>query len=314
KQPRDKNQQADDKNSQNEPERLIGYFELFRFSDRIDLLLMFAGICCTLLYSIAYNVRLVIFARIAASFVVDLFAKQCVVGQHNTLGISSDNIGCQLYVNTDVFDQRDKLCLPGNNTIRPELPSNMSTVYSYVANELNWLLIIGVVEIFSLFIQYSLFGVFGRRQTSNIRIRLFQVLLQRSITYFDVNKHGEFSVKLFANIELLTKVLGIDLAILTESFISFFVTIILSLIIDWQLTLIILSSLPFIMIGTYGFTKLTTREIINELLTYSNAGQIIQEVFGSLRTVLSLNGQNKCEAKITKMKMTVFSWKLIVYK
>ncbi|CAF2174319.1 unnamed protein product [Rotaria magnacalcarata] len=108
KQPRDKNQQADDKNSQNEPERLIGYFELFRFSDRIDLLLMFAGICCTLLYSIAYNVRLVIFARIAASFVVDLFAKQCVVGQHNTLGISSDNIGCQLYVNTDVFDQRDK--------------------------------------------------------------------------------------------------------------------------------------------------------------------------------------------------------------
>ncbi|CAF1582077.1 unnamed protein product, partial [Rotaria magnacalcarata] len=45
------------------------------------------------------------------------------------------------------------------------------------------------------------------------------------------------------------------------------------------------------MIGTYGFTKLTTREIINELLTYSNAGQIIQEVFGSLRTVLSLNGQ-----------------------
>ncbi|CAM4838112.1 unnamed protein product [Rotaria magnacalcarata] len=190
----------------------------------------------------------------------------------------------------------------------------MSTLYSYVANELNWLLITGVVEFFSLFIQCLLFGVSGRRQTSNIRIRLFQVLLQRSITYFDVNKHGEFSVKLFANIELLNKALGIELATLTESFISFFVTIILSLIIDWQLTLIILSSLPFIMIGTYGFTKLTTREIINELLTYSNAGQIIQEVFGSLRTVLSLNGQNKCEAKITKMKMTVFSWKLIVYK
>ncbi|CAF3902571.1 unnamed protein product [Rotaria sp. Silwood1] len=36
--------------------------------------------------------------------------------------------------------------------------------------------------------------------------------------------------------------------------------------------------------------RLTAKEAMNELMTYSKAGQIVQEVFSSLRTVLSLNG------------------------
>ena len=37
-------------------------------------------------------------------------------------------------------------------------------------------------------------------------------------------------------------------------------------------------------------------ETINEFNSYSKAGQIVQEVFGSIRTVLSLNG-GKFEGK-----------------
>jgi methionine aminopeptidase len=42
----------------------------------------------------------------------------------------------------------------------------------------------------------------------------------------------------------------------------------------------------------YKLLQLAAYEAMNELNAYSKAGQIVQEVFGSLRTVLSLNGAN----------------------
>ena len=46
----------------------------------------------------------------------------------------------------------------------------------------------------------------------------------------------------------------------------------------------------------YELLQFTAKEAVNELMTYSKAGQIVQEVFSSLRTVLSLNG-SKFEQK-----------------
>ncbi|CAF3676748.1 unnamed protein product, partial [Rotaria sordida] len=49
-------------------------------------------------------------------------------------------------------------------------------------------------------------------------------------------------------------------------------------------------TLPVAIGGSFVFSKIIANETINELNTYSKAGQIVQEVFSSLRTVLSLNG------------------------
>jgi len=43
----------------------------------------------------------------------------------------------------------------------------------------------------------------------------------------------------------------------------------------------------FVIVTVHLFTKLTMREAIKEFIAYSKAGQIVQEVFSSLRTVLS---------------------------
>ncbi|CAF4958938.1 unnamed protein product, partial [Rotaria sp. Silwood1] len=48
--------------------------------------------------------------------------------------------------------------------------------------------------------------------------------------------------------------------------------------------------IPLVLGSSFVFSKLTAKEAMNELKTYSKAGQIVQEVFSSLRTVLSLNG------------------------
>lgn len=57
--------------------------------------------------------------------------------------------------------------------------------------------------------------------------------------------------------------MGIELSALIESLLSFFITIILSLVIHWKLTLILLSVLPFVIIGSNAFTKVCSNILIS---------------------------------------------------
>lgn len=66
--------------------------------------------------------------------------------------------------------------------------------------------------------------------------------------------------------------------------------ILIGLLINWKLTLIMMCLIPFVILTVHLFAKVTTREAIKEFIAYAKAGQIVQEVFSSLRTVLSLNG------------------------
>ncbi|CAF1393967.1 unnamed protein product, partial [Didymodactylos carnosus] len=65
---------------------------------------------------------------------------------------------------------------------------------------------------------------------------------------------------------------------------------ILGFIINVKLTLILLCGLPLLLLLSAIFTKLTAHVAINEMNAYSKSGDVAQEVFTSLRTVLAFNG------------------------
>ncbi|CAF1209199.1 unnamed protein product [Rotaria sordida] len=64
---------------------------------------------------------------------------------------------------------------------------------------------------------------------------------------------------------------------------------------------------PLAVGSSFVFSKVSAKETMNELMTYSKAGQIVQEVFSSLRTVLSLNG-SKFEQKRYKRELHSTRW------
>ncbi|CAF3905152.1 unnamed protein product [Rotaria sp. Silwood1] len=80
-----------------------------------------------------------------------------------------------------------------------------------------------------------------------------------------------------------------------------------ALIINWKLTLVIMCTASLTIAGSYVFSKVTAKESRNELDMYSKAGEVIQEVFSSLRTVLSLNGE-KLEVKRYESKLQAIRW------
>jgi ABC-type multidrug transport system fused ATPase/permease subunit len=89
-------------------------------------------------------------------------------------------------------------------------------------------------------------------------------------------------------------------------------TLVISFVINWQLTLIMFCLMPIAIGSSFAFSKVqitysinsvykiflqvTANETIDELNAYSKARHIVQEVFSSVRTVFSLNG-SKFEQK-----------------
>ncbi|CAM4832339.1 unnamed protein product [Rotaria magnacalcarata] len=117
-------------------------------------------------------------------------------------------------------------------------------------------------------------------------------LATTSVSYFDINATGQLSTKLFENVHAIGNGIGNDLVLMLESSMCALLSIIVTFIINWKLTLIMLCFLPFIIISSHLFSMLTARETVKELNSYSRAGEIAQEVFSSIRTVFSFNGSD----------------------
>ncbi|CAF4466196.1 unnamed protein product [Rotaria magnacalcarata] len=65
--------------------------------------------------------------------------------------------------------------------------------------------------------------------------------------------------------------------------------------------------IPLVIGSSFAFSKLTDNETVYELKSYAEAGQIVQEAFSSLRTVISFNGA-KFEQKRYDKELGPTSW------
>ncbi|CAF1325741.1 unnamed protein product [Adineta ricciae] len=88
----------------------------------------------------------------------------------------------------------------------------------------------------------------------------------------------------------ITAGIGYDFIIMITAVLTIVGVLIACFVVNWTLTLIQLCIVPFIFVCSIVFSRLISNATKNELKTYSEAGQIAQEVFSSFRTVLSLNG------------------------
>ncbi|CAF1201660.1 unnamed protein product [Rotaria sordida] len=96
----------------------------------------------------------------------------------------------------------------------------------------------------------------------------------------------------------MSKAVGFELSMLLAALFSIICSSCVALIINWKLTFAIACTVPFAIVGSYVFSKITVKESRNELDAYSKAGEIVQEVFSSLRSVLSLNGEKFEEKRV----------------
>ncbi|CAF1564085.1 unnamed protein product, partial [Adineta steineri] len=296
-------------------ETSVNILELFRFADGIDYILMTICVILILIHTSCFLVTLVLFGRVTGMFATHSFTVSCEQQYIDTLGFNQNQSGCPLGItlNSQNYDRFFKLCHPQSTTsLTPIIALSDPEFRANVMHIIKILFLVGIIAFLCSSVENFIWTISVKRQTSRMSVLLFRSLIQRvaffqNVSYLDMNPASQFNSKLFANIDKIE--MGISFEFLALAAIVFVMigSVITSFIVNWKLTLILFCLNPFVVCASLIFSRLMASEAINELRTYSKAGQIVQEVFSSLRTVHSLNG-SKFEQKRYEKELSPTRW------
>ncbi|CAF4340576.1 unnamed protein product [Rotaria socialis] len=298
----EKYEKLHDDNDKTKAESAVGYLQLFRCADQLDIIMIAIALCLAILNGAAYTARFIVFGELISSFAEEKFIGRCPPEQNVsiTFNITTE---CQrtIEINATNHNLSQTSCLYENSSVVPTQPIFTPGFLDGANQNLYWLLLISAVELFCIGFRYFLLAWSAGRQTARIRIRLLQSLMRRA----------RYCLLLHvSNIDNLSKGIGFESSMLIMTVFATIFSAIYALIVNWQLSLVILATVPFTMVGAYGFSKLTAIETKKQLDVYAQAGAVVQEVFSSLRTVLSLNGE-KFEEKRYVSKLRATRWNSI---
>ncbi|XP_019507534.1 PREDICTED: ATP-binding cassette sub-family B member 5, partial [Hipposideros armiger] len=157
--------------------------------------------------------------------------------------------------------------------------------------------ILGVICFVSYFIQGFFYGKAGEILTMRLRHLAFKAMLYQDISWFDdkENSTGALTTILATDIGQIQGAIGSRIGVLTQNATNMGLSVIISFIYGWEMTLLILSIAPVLaltgMIETASMTGFANKDK-QEL---KRAGKIATEAVENIRTIVSLTREKAFE-------------------
>ncbi|XP_068530256.1 ATP-binding cassette sub-family B member 5 isoform X2 [Anas acuta] len=254
------------KMKENKPEKkVVGVFELFRYADWLDILLMVVGLIAAAANGTGLPLMIIVFGDMTNSFVLS--------------GVNS-NASKDTSVNSSICPS-----IPGID-IEAEMTK---FAYYYVG--------IGFAVLILSMIQVWTFLVAATRQSARIRQKFFFAVLHQEMAWFDSTQIGTLNTRLTDDINTIHEGIGDKICIFVQFFATFLAGIIIGFIHGWKLTLVILSVSPLLAASAAVWSTLLASLTAKELSAYAKAGAVAEEILTAIRTVVAFNGQQKALAK-----------------
>ncbi|CAL4909399.1 unnamed protein product [Urochloa decumbens] len=150
---------------------------------------------------------------------------------------------------------------------------------------------------FSSFIQVSCWTMTGERQATRIRSMYLKSILRQDMTFFDVEMTtGQVVSSISADTTLIQGAIGEKVGRFLQLVTTFFGGFVLAFIKGWLLTLVMLCTIPPFIAAAGIVAKMLSKISNQGLASYSDAGDIVEQTIGSIRTVVSFNGEKKAIA------------------
>ncbi|CAF1371385.1 unnamed protein product, partial [Rotaria sordida] len=149
---------------------------------------------------------------------------------------------------------------------------------------------LGVLMLFTMFLQSCLFAISGERLTERLRAKIFRTLLQQEVAYFDhpENNTGALCTRLATEASDVQGATGIRIGTILQNICNLGVGLVLAFIFGWKLTLLILAFVPFMIIAGFLQIYMMTRFANKDKNALENAGKIAVEAISNIRTVAQL--------------------------
>ncbi|NXQ68859.1 MDR1 protein, partial [Quiscalus mexicanus] len=151
-------------------------------------------------------------------------------------------------------------------------------------------LLLGVIILAAYIIQGFMFGKSGETLTMRLRSLSFRALLQQEIGWYDDQKNavGVLLTRLATDASQVKGATGSRLALMTMTVFTLVTAIIIAFAYGWQLTLLILACIPFIVGANAVSASSMSGHAAEDQKALEEAGRISTESVENIRTVASL--------------------------
>ncbi|CAF3631938.1 unnamed protein product [Rotaria sp. Silwood1] len=162
---------------------------------------------------------------------------------------------------------------------------------------------IGLIILFTTFLQNFLFAISGETLTQRLRAKIFQTLLKQDIAYFDrpENNTGALCTRLSTEASDVQGATGIRIGTMLQNIANLGVGIILAFIYSWSLTLVMLAFVPFMIVAGFLQMYLLTGFTNNDKKALENAGKVTVESISNIRTVAQLTKEKYFDDEYCKL-------------
>ncbi|CAF4892140.1 unnamed protein product [Rotaria sp. Silwood1] len=261
-------QRFHDKKEDKKPANAVSLASLFRYATMLDKIYILIGTLGGLGNGVLLPIMVLIFGNLLNSF-TDRSTTLCEL---NFTALAIDYCPEGYNLTASNYLSAFSICHFNQTTFDFQAEIQKQTIY---------LVIIGCISIVLACTQIVFWSMAAEGQTKTIRKKLFQSILRKEIVYFDLHKTGELNTKLTDDVDKIHDGFGDKLGFVK----------------GWKLSLVVLSMAPLLFMSAMFFSKLASGLTALELKAYGKAGAIAEEVFSSIRTVLSYNGQEREEKR-----------------
>ncbi|UJR11267.1 hypothetical protein I4U23_015449 [Adineta vaga] len=248
---------------------------LFRYATSLDIVYMTTGMIASCLFGLRIPLYFLFFGNSINSF-NNRLSSLCSL---NFTALTEQYCPSGIKLTSTNFYESMSSC----NFTESNFTNTNHDAKDEVKEQINFMIILAFLTLLFEYLRVTLFNVTAERQT----------ILKQEIVYFDHHKTGELNALLTDNMNKIRDGIGDKFSSIISVISGVISSLILCLIIEWKLSLVVISAASLILVTPVLTTKLITKFTKNELVAYGKAGAIAEEVISSIRTVLSYNGQEK---------------------
>ncbi|XP_062096709.1 ABC transporter B family member 9 [Humulus lupulus] len=151
------------------------------------------------------------------------------------------------------------------------------------------------------FLQVSCWMVTGERQATRIRGLYLKTILRQDIAFFDTETTtGEVIGRMSGDTILIQEAMGEKVGKFIQLTSTFFGGFVIGFIKGWLLTLVLLACIPVIVLAGGIMASMMSKMASRGQIAYADAGNVVEQTVGSIRTVASFTGEKKAIEKYDK--------------
>ncbi|KAL6840490.1 hypothetical protein ACP4OV_030300 [Aristida adscensionis] len=172
-----------------------------------------------------------------------------------------------------------------------------ATLLHRVSKVLMYYIYLGIGTAVASFLQVSCWTMAGERQSTRIRSLYLEAILRQDIEFFDVEMTtGEAASRISADTVLIQDALGEKVGKYIQVLTSFFGGFIIGFIRGWMLALVVLACIPPSILSFAVVSQMRAQISGKRQASYGDAGNVVEQTIGAIKTVVSFNGEKKAIA------------------